>query len=296
MGAVTFFGALMRRLLASYRSIRAMMKRLLLTALVAFLFAAKAWSEELVIPGSGPPETVTRLLAEAFNAARSAHRVTVPKSTGTAGAIRAIEQNETVLARTLDRQDLDVLEKRGMHFIPFGRDAVVFIVGARVLVRSLSTQQIVDIFGGVLTDWRELGHPPGAIRVVYRERTEASLQMIRQHLEPFRTLVFTTDGKQVYRDFKVLDMLDRFGTGIGFGARSNLPSAKTMLRATALDGVEPTPENVAAGRYKLVHRFGFLHKRTALTAGAQAFLAFVYSNEGRAIIERAGVVPLERKQ
>ena len=220
----------------------------------------------------------------------------MPKSTGRAGAARAIEQSESVLARTIDVNDLDSLAKRGMHFIPFGLDAVVFMVGARVSIRSFTTAQLAEIFSGLLTDWRELGQSPGAIRVVYREPTEGSLQLIKRHLEPFRTLVFSPEGKQVYRDFEVIDLLDRFGTGIGFGARSNLASAKTPVRATALDGVDPTPENIASGRYPIVQRFGFLHKPSSLTPGARAFLAFVDSNEGRAVIQQAEVVPLERKK
>lgn len=79
------------------------MKRRLFTALLALLLPAFAWSEDLVIPGAGSPETVTRMLGEAFNARQSAHRVTVPKSTRGVGAIRAIEQNESVLARTVER-------------------------------------------------------------------------------------------------------------------------------------------------------------------------------------------------
>lgn len=255
-----------------------------------------AWSEELAIPGAGPTETVTRLLAKAFNARQRAHRVTVPKSAGTASAVGAIEKNESVLARTHDRQDLEALAKRGMHFIPFGADAVVFIVSDRVAIRSFTTRQLADIFSGRVTDWRELGQPAGPILVVYRESTASSLQVIRHHLEPFRTLVFAPDGMQMHRDFEVLNMLDGLGTGIGFAARSNLSSAATAIHATALDGVEPTPENVASGRYRMTLRFGFLHKSSSLSAGARAFLAFVASSEGRAVTQQAGVVPLEHEK
>lgn len=268
----------------------------LFVAFLALLSPTFAWSEEFAIPGAGPTETVTRLLAEGFNARQNAHRVTVPKSAGTAGAVAAIEQNESVLARTHDRQDLEALAKRGLHFIPFGVDAVVFIVGDRVAIQSFTTRQLADIFSGRVTDWRELGQPAGPIRVVYRESTASSLQVIRHHLEPFRTLVFASAGMQMHRDFEVLNMLERLGTGIGFAARSNLPTAKTAIHATALDGVEPTPENVASGRYRMTLRFGFLHKPPSLTAGARAFLAFVASSEGRAIIKQAGVVPLEHKK
>ena len=131
------------------------------------------------------------------------------------------------------------LIRKGVRFDPFGLDAVVFVVGARV-----------------------------AIHV-----------------------------KQVYRDFEVLELLellDRFGSGISFAAQSNLPSAKTLLRAIAIDGVEPTAENVAGGRYGMVHRFGLLYKPTRLTDGAHAFMAFIRTNDGRRVIEQSGVAPLRK--
>ncbi len=96
----------------------------------------------------------------------------------------------------------------------------------------------------------------------------------------------------MYRDFEVLALLDRFGTGIGFAAHSNLPGAKTRLRAIALDGVDPTPANIASGRYPLHHRVGLMYKSARLTDGARAFIAFVHSEAGRRNIEQCGVVPL----
>ena len=53
--------------------IKNMMKLWLFAALL--VLPSLALAEELVIPGAGPPETVTRMLAEAFNARQSAHRV-----------------------------------------------------------------------------------------------------------------------------------------------------------------------------------------------------------------------------
>ncbi|MFN0305169.1 MAG: substrate-binding domain-containing protein [Burkholderiales bacterium] len=264
----------------------------LCAATIALLQAAPVSAEDLIIPGSGAPERVLGILAEAFNASHRNHRVSVPPSTGRAGARRAIEQNEAVLARTTARPLGDGQPESGIEFVPFALDAVVFAVGARVSVHGLTGAQLADIFSGRLTDWRELGGEPAPIRVVYGEPTEASLGAIRQHLESFRTLEFSAQGKRVYRDFEVLALLDRFGAGIGFAARSNLPMAKTPLRAIALDGFDPTPANVASGRYPMTLRFGLLYKPARLTPGARAFIAFVRSEAGRRTIEQGGVVPL----
>ncbi len=165
-------------------------------AIFALLQAAPAWSEDLVIPGAGPPERVLRTLADAFNASQREHRASVPPSTGRAGAWRAIQQDEAVLARTTDRPLGDRPVSGGTVFVPFGLDAVVFAVGARVSVHGLTGAQLADIFSGRLTDWRELGGEPALIRVIYREPTEGSFGVIKQHLdEPFRSLVFTAEGQ-----------------------------------------------------------------------------------------------------
>ena len=53
-----------------------------LALLMALLLPhAGAMAESLVIPGSGNPEHVQRVLAEAFNRAQSAHQVNVPPPT-----------------------------------------------------------------------------------------------------------------------------------------------------------------------------------------------------------------------
>lgn len=37
----------------------------------------------------------------------------------------------------------------------------IFAVGGKVTVRNLSSAQLVDVYTGKITDWRELGGDPG---------------------------------------------------------------------------------------------------------------------------------------
>ncbi|MEQ1805668.1 MAG: substrate-binding domain-containing protein [Burkholderiaceae bacterium] len=92
---------------------------------------AQAHAEVLTVPGSGNPEYVLRVLAKAFNAQSGEHRVEVPPSSGTAGALRDVEQGVALLGR-VGRPLKDAEQKRGLKYLPLGRDAVVFVGGAGV--------------------------------------------------------------------------------------------------------------------------------------------------------------------
>ena len=56
-------------------------RRLVAAAMVLAAFqTSSVFAEELVVPGSGNPEYVLKVLAEAFNAQQTQHRIPVPPS------------------------------------------------------------------------------------------------------------------------------------------------------------------------------------------------------------------------
>ena len=62
--------------------------------------------------------------------------------------------------------------------------------------------------------------------------------------------------------------------------------------AIALDGVAPTAENLGSGKYPLWIDYALVYREERLDRTARDFLAFVASEEGRAIIRRTGLAPL----
>lgn len=264
-----------------------------LAKIVGVLFVSSACqfslAEELVIPGSGNPETVLRVLAEAFNRQQTLHHVVVPSSTGTAGALRDIEAGTAVLARVGRPLKGDELA-RGLTYIPLGRDPVTFVGGAGVKVKKLTTAQLMDIYTGKVTNWQEVGGKPGPIRAIGRESTDASRQAINRSLKPFEALVFGKDVKVVHLYPNMIELLDRFPTSLGFLNRSALAACKTKVVFLALDGVESTPQNVGVGRYPLWVELGLIHKSGKLSPAATAFLEFVRSSEGIRLLRNQGVL------
>jgi phosphate transport system substrate-binding protein len=64
------------------------------------------------------------------------------------------------------------------------------------------------------------------------------------------------------------------------------------LKAVAMDGIQPTVENVLAGRYSLVRPLLFVTKGTA-NAAAQKFIDYVLSSQGQSLLASEGLVSLQ---
>ena len=258
--------------------------------LVGATAALSAVAEELVVPGSGNPEFILGQLASAFNQQQSMHRVTVPTSTGTAGALRDIAAGTASLAR-VGRPLKEAEVKGGVVYLALGRDPVVFAGGAKVSVRSLTQAQIVAAYEGRITDWRELGGTPGPIRAIGRESADASRQAINRQIKSFESITFGENVKAVHLDPQVIELLDRYPTSLGFLNASALAACRTKIVRLALDGVEPTPQNLANGRYPLWLEFGLIYKADGLTAAGKAFIQFIKSPAGERILRGHGVLP-----
>jgi phosphate transport system substrate-binding protein len=263
---------------------------LALACLAAMHLANAALAEDLAIPGSGNPEYVLGHLASAFNQQQSAHRVSVPPSTGTAGALRDVEAGTASLGR-VGRPLKEEERRKGLSYVMLGRDPVVFAAGAKVSVRSITQAQIVDLYSGKIADWRALGGKPDPVRAIGREATDASHQAISRFIKPFQNIAYGEDVKVVHLDPQMIELLDRFPTSLGFLNQSALYACKTKVVRLALDGVEPVPENLENGRYALWLELGLIYKAGGLKPAGEAFLKFVKSPAGARILREHGVLP-----
>lgn len=259
-------------------------------SLSAFALMPSASAETLVIPGSGNPEYILTVLANAYNTQQSEHRVIVPPTIGTSGALREVTEGTASMGRVgrpLKGKELNL----GLTYRPIGRDPVSFVGGAGVTVSGITTQQAIDIFTGNISNWRDLGGKHEAIRAIGREKTDASLQAIMREIKAFENLQYHDNVKLVHLDSQLIELLDRFPASFGFLNRSALSGAKTKLIALKLDSIDPSADNVDAGRYKLWTEIGLIYKESSLTPAGRSFLEFVASPYGAQLLRANGLLP-----
>ena len=275
------------------KAISKVVHRFLSVVALGILLTAPALAQTLSIPGTGACEVILAELAAAYNKGNTGNPVDVPPSTGSGGGISAVLKDQASLARVA-RSLKPEEEKQGLVRTVFARDTVAFVVGRQVKVTNLTADQLAAIFSGKITNWKEVGKQEGAIRVITREAGDSSLIVIQEHLAGFKNITFAPRAKVILYDLAAVEALDKFKNSIGFITLSSAKWAKGGIRPIALDGVAPTRENILAGKYRLVEDYAFVFKKR-LTPEAKKFVDFVFSQEGKKVLERSSLIAVEGK-
>lgn len=266
----------------------------LLLSILPFLNPQPVNAEVLEIPGTGACQVLLRGVARAFNAKYPDHQVVVPSSIGSSGGIRAVRDDRAILARVA--QPLKGKEKTyGLRYLVFAQDMVVFAVGAKVTVRNLTTAQLLDLYSGKITNWREVGGKSGLVRLLVRQPGDSSLLVIQEHLPAFQKITFPPSAKSIHTDPKLLDMVQKYKHSLCWLTFSALKGAHSPVYPLALDGVAPTPENAQSHKYKLLEPYALIFKEERLNDLAKIFLDFIFSKECQQLMKEYGVIPVNKE-
>lgn len=143
-------------------------------------------------------------------------------------------------------------------------------------VKSLTKQQLTDIFTAKITNWKDVGGPDEPIVLVTRPSTSGTRALFKQYAldgaeETSNKSLETDDSGTLLQSIK-----DNKGA-IGYVALSYLVNNQDVA-TVAIDGVEPTLENTYNGKYPV---WGYEHMYTKgePNGAVKAFLDFVMSDE-----------------
>ncbi len=274
-----------------------MKKAVLFFAATAFFFAAPAWAETpapsaLIAAGSGVNLGITRLLVEAFMEKRPDVKIEVPASIGSNGAIKAVKDGAVTLG-LLSRPLKETEKEQGLSLSPYARAAIVLVANkAATKDEGFSSQELVAIYKGTKNKWKDgkdiivfAREPYDSGNVVLEQKIPGFKEAYTESHAAKRWTVFFTDQESNEAIVK---------TPYAFGV-SDLGMIKTErldVKALKLDGVEASSETLESGAYPLSRDLFFLYKAGELPEAAKAFLAFVASEEGKAILRENAYQPL----
>lgn len=252
---------------------------------VALLFGAAvaAQAAQLTIVGTGSGVAILEAIAVDFMKVHPEHAVSIPKSIGSGGGIKAVGREEYQLGRVA-RKIKQKEEHYGLSYMPVAKMPIVFFTNKNVGVENLTVQQVLDIYSGKITKWSEVGGPDARVRVVRREDGDSSLSVLRELFPGFANIVITERSKTVYSDPETLDIVEKKDNTIAFGTYGN--ASNRQVRVLNIKGASPTDaEYPYFGTLALI----FLEKNKK---GAVAdFLQFATSERASNAIKRAGGAP-----
>ena len=182
---------------------------------------------------------------------------------------------------------------------PIGRDALVFIVNENNPVKSLTRQQLKDIYAGKITNWKEVGGEDLAIVPFQRGEDSGSQTLFRKLLiqggelmDPPTELAPAAMGELV----DSIAAYNNSANAIGFSVYYYIDQMYSQpgLRLLAVDGVTPSNDTIASESYPLCNEFyAVLHADAAADSPERRIYEWLSTDAGRSCIERSGYVAVQ---
>jgi phosphate transport system substrate-binding protein len=235
--------------------------------------------------GSSGMEPMTKKLAEAY--ARLHPDVTFDIQGGDSGAgVAAAGMGTADIGNVSRRVEGGEFKKFPyLQILAVAYDGLAIITPAGLELPGLTAQQARDIFAGEITNFSQVGGSDAKIVVVVPERGRGSRDTFDELLMTYReggvkkqkkvvAAITLAEGQEA-----VSQVVAKTPNSIGIASFFEINEG---LRAVAIDGVEPTGDNVLNGSYTLFRPFNMITDGPP-QGTAKAFLDFAMSKEGQAI-------------
>lgn len=246
-----------------------------------------AISGTLLISGSTSMEKLSNVAAESF-------MLKYPLVTVSAEFIGSSAGIEALLAGTVDignasraLKDTEVSSGAVENIVAI--DGIAVITDNSNTATNLTKDQLIKIYTGEITNWKEVGGGDQPIVVIGREAGSGTRGAFEELLKiedlcKYSNEINSTGG-----------VMAKVASTIGAIGYVSLDVLDDSILALSLEGVEPTAENIKAGSYFLSRPFvmatrGEISEQSELV---QAFFEYLKSEEGKQMIEGVGLITLD---
>jgi phosphate transport system substrate-binding protein len=251
--------------------------------------AEEEMTGELSLAGSTTVQPLAEQAAAAFTEMYPGVKIDVSGGGSSTGVKSAGEGTTDIgmASRKIKDSELDTFPNLKIHTI--AQDGIAIVVHPDVGVDGLTLDQARDIFAGTITNWSEVGGDDKLIVVISREEGSGTRGA-------FEELVMGKDGPVIAETALLFPSNGAVRTAV-----STTPDAIAYIsfgylddsvKALAIDGVDATVDNALNGSYPVVRPLNML------TDGdpddlEQAFLDWVFSADGQAMVEDEGYLPVK---
>ena len=174
--------------------------------------------------------------------------------------------------------------------VSVAKDGVTFYVNEKNPLDALSVEQLRDIYLGDVTQWKDVGGPNAPIVLYSRENSSGTYVFVKDNLlqgEDYASTAQTLPGTAA-----VVNAVAKEKNGIGYGGAAYAKGIKELKVKKGEEAVAPTEANIKSGKYPL-SRDLYFYLPNAATGEVKAFIDFVLSPEGQAIVTKVGYFPVK---
>jgi phosphate transport system substrate-binding protein len=190
---------------------------------------------------------------------------------------RALKPDESELGHTL-----------------IARDGVSVIVHRDNMVPGLAKAQLVEIYTGRITNWSQVGGPDLPITVVSKAEGRSTLEVFSDYVglsyKDIKAQMIIGDNQQGIQAVSTTPGAIAY---VSIGTAEYEAGNGAAIRLVPLDGITPTTQAVAEGRFPMVRELNLVYKSPA-APNVQALIQHTASPKAVEIIRGQYMVPASR--
>jgi phosphate transport system substrate-binding protein len=267
------------------------MNRKSLLAALAVVLAPTLASAAVTVKGSDTMVILAQRWAEAYMQQNPAKKVQVTGG-GSGTGIAALINGTTDIATASRPMKKDEQEKLRARFndLPtetaVAKDGVAFYVHEANPVKSLTVEQLRNIYLGDVENWKDVGGPDAKIVVYSRENSSGTYVFVKD--EVLKGGDYTPRAQTLPGTAAVVNAVSKEKHGIGYGGGAYAKGVRELL----VEGVEPKLENIRSGKYPLARDL-YMYTRAKPSGEPKEFMDFCLSPAGQEIVTKVGYFPLK---
>lgn len=184
-------------------------------------------------------------------------------------------------------RELKDSEAENLEATVIGLDGIAIVVNTANTIDDISLDDLAKIYAGEVNNWSQLGGNDKAIVVIGREDGSGTR-------DGFESIVMGDKEANYAQELEstgsVINAVSTTEGAIGYASLANVDES---VKALKVDGVEATEENIKSGCYKVQRPFICAVKKGNDNELVKAYLEFILSEEGQALVLAQGAVPVK---
>ena len=165
-------------------------------------------------------------------------------------------------------------------------DGIAVITNKSCSIKDVTSKDLAKIYTGEITDWAELGGEEQPIIVIGREAGSGTRDAFEELLEVKDVCAY---AQELDSTGAVLAKVAATPGAIGYVSLDVVDDTVSELK---IDGVEPTEEEILAGKYMLQRPFVMATKGeiSGQNELVQAWFNYINSDDGKEVIKQVGLI------
>ncbi|MEH2328791.1 phosphate ABC transporter substrate-binding protein [Nostoc sp.] len=245
---------------------------------------------KLVLTGSSTIAPLAAEIGKRFESQHPGARVDVQSGGSSRGVSDARQgvANVGMVSRALKPEEND------LKTFSIARDGVTVILHKDNPVKSLNDKQVVDIYTGKVTNWKQVGGTDGTITVVNKAEGRSTLELFTHYFKlkntDIKAQVVIGDNQQGIKT--VAGNPNAIGY-VSIGSAENSAANGVAIKLLPVNGIAATTANVQNGTFPISRPLNLVTK-TQPQGLTKVFLDFAQSQQVNDIVQKQNFVVVSK--